>query len=264
MLLPRFSCSFNSFRAWLSDHYQPDRLVHMCKIDTFDPDRNNRHKQNQELGWSSCIMNIFRKLFKFRTFQGETWKINDERGKLLMNTSACSAIQGFVRISTDFSVSASYYTRRRLKFVDVNQIWWRICLSRFGKRSATTMMKFSRNSKARAFLKTILKLRNQRIVFCLSWKSFAEMFSLLLHNSFESRIYWLFSVAWKCRLRKLFPCFLLRAPSRLIENIANRKSSLVQVKIHIADAHFERYIGLSSFLACFPLYLIFIRWMKRF
>lgn len=143
--------SFNSFRAWLSDHYQPDRLVHMCKIDTFDPDRNNRHKQNQELGWSSCIMNIFRKLFKFRTFQGETWKINDERGKFLMNTSACSAIQGFVRISADFSLSASYYTRRRLNFVDVYQIWWRICLSRFGKRSATTMMKFSRNSKTRVF-----------------------------------------------------------------------------------------------------------------
>lgn len=54
--------------------------------------------------------------------------------------------------------------------------------------------------------------------------------------------------------------FLLSSSKRLIENIANRKSSLVQVKIHIADAHFERYIGLSSFLASLFIWYLLGEW----
>lgn len=205
MLLLRFSCSFNSFRAWLSDHYQPDRLVHMCKIDTFDPDRNNRHKQNQELGWSSCIMNIFRKLFKFRAFRV---KLEKSMTKLLTSTSACSAVQGFVRLSTDFFLGALLYAA-------ASEVCW--CVSNLMKNLFIKVRKEICDGDDEifaelkdAFRKTILKFRNQRIVFCLSWKSFSEMFLLLLHNSLESRIYWLFSVAWKCLRRKLFSCFLLR------------------------------------------------------
>lgn len=113
--------------------------MHMCKIDTFDPESHNRHKQNQELGWSSCIMNVFRKLFQFWTFQGETWKINCDTNfwrEHQLGMWSSSFRETFARF-----FRASYYTRR-LKFVDVYQIWWRICLSRFKKRSkAREMMK---------------------------------------------------------------------------------------------------------------------------
>lgn len=147
--------------------------AHVCKIDTLDPDRNNRHKQNQELGWGSCIMNIFRKLFRLRTFQGETWKINDERGKLLMNTTACSAIQWESR---QILLSTSSYTRWRRKFVDVYQIWWRICLSRFRKRSETKIMKIFRGTQRRIFRDDI-EISKSKNCFCLSCKSFSEIFS---------------------------------------------------------------------------------------
>lgn len=114
--------------------------------------------------------------------------------------------------------------------------------------------KYARNSKTRDI--EILKSKN---CFLFISKSFSEIFFLLLHNSLESWIYWLFSVAWKCRLWKLF-LRILSSSHPLIENIANRKSSLVHVKIHIADAHFERYISLSSFLSSLFIWYLLGEW----